>query len=236
MEQVLNMDCLEGLTKMESGLFDLALIDPPYFDYKTGHRKDKADKLSQSLVQQSREDQLRTVQECIRVLKPGSAFFFLTNWQEAWWFQQRFFSFLRNEIIWDKGNWAAGDLAGSFAGTYEVIFLGTKGDGWSYRGGRRIHDIWGNQYELEHKYNLDRVGTKRIHSTEKPVDLYKKCIELATDPGAFVLDPYSGSGSSVIAALETGRNILAYEIDQEYHRRILERVENWKKEQQCKQK
>lgn len=210
---IINSDCLEGLKQMEGEIFDLALIDAPYFDYKTGHRADKKDKLSQSLVQQSRADQLETVQECIKHLKPGSAFFFFTNWQEAWWFQQKFHTFLRNEIIWDKGNWSAGDLQGSLANKYEVIFLGTKGDGWTYNGGR-IHDIW----------EIPRVGTSRIHSTEKPVDLYKKCIEIATQPGAFVFDPYVGSAASAIASMETGRNYLGFEIDPIYYQRAIERI------------
>tara|TARA_R100001530_G_scaffold118953_1_gene86112 strand:- start:965 stop:1654 length:690 start_codon:yes stop_codon:yes gene_type:complete len=220
-------DSLDALKNMDGDSFDLALIDPPYFDYVTGHRKDKTNKLSKSLVQQSQADQLETVRECLRVLKPGSAFFFFTNWQEAWWFQQKFKTFLRNEIIWDKGNWTAGDLAGSLGNRYEVAFLGTKGEGWTYRGGERIQDIWGNMYEKEGStYNLNRVGTNRIHSTEKPVDLYRKCIELATDPGALVLDPYVGSGASAEAAYLTGREYLGYDKDPEYHARANARIAN----------
>ena len=215
-------DSLEALKQMDGEIFDLALIDPVYFDYKTGHRKDKESILSKSLVQQSREDQLETVRECIRLLKQNSAFFFFTNWQEAWWFQKEFHTFLRNEIIWDKGNWAAGDLSGSFGCRYEVAFLGTKGK-WTYNG-ERIQDIWSNLFEKESKYNLNRVGTDRIHATEKPVDLYKKCIEVATQPGAYVLDPYVGSGSSAEAAYLTGRNFLGFEISNDYYQRIMDRL------------
>lgn len=220
-------DCLQALTQMETGIADLALIDPPYFDYKTWHRKKGGDeKLSQSLVQQDREDQIRTVTECIRVLKDGSSFFFFTNWQEAWWFQEKKHSFIRNEIIWDKGNWAAGDLKGSLACRYEVIFLCIKGKGWYYNGSR-IDDIWSNILHPDPKYDLSRVGTDRIHPTQKPVDLYKKVIELATKPGELILDPYCGSGASAIAAMATGRNFLGWEIDPEYHRRATSRVEEY---------
>jgi len=210
-----NKDCLESLKGMDEELFDLCLIDAPYYDYKTGHRKDKSDKLSQSLVQQSREDQLETVKECIRVLKPASSFWFFTNWQEAWWFQQRYHSFLRNEIIWNKGNWAAGDLEGSLGCEYEVIFLGTKGKGWNYRG-KRLNDL--------DDWVIPRVGTNRIHPTEKPVDLYKKIIEISTDEGDLILDPYLGSCSSAVAALELNRNIIGFEIDKDYYERGLKRI------------
>jgi DNA modification methylase len=220
-------DCLQALKDMPNEeIFDLCLLDPPYFDYKTGHRKDKEGKLSQSLVQQSREDQLIVVQECLNRMKQGSAMFFFTNWQEAWWFQERFHTHIRNEIIWEKGNWAAGDLDGSFGCRYEVAFLLTKGK-WHYRGSR-IQDIWSNSFPpfKEQGYDLSRCGTDRIHATEKPVDLYRLCINVSTDPGMFVLDPYVGSGSSAEAAYRTNRNFLGYEVDQEYHKRATERINN----------
>jgi len=224
--QIICSDCLITLKTLETGTFDLCLIDPPYFDYKTGHRKDKKGKLSQSLVQQDRDAQLYTVQECIRILKEGSSFWFFTNWQEAWWFQARFqpVGLLHNEIIWDKGNWTAGDLEGSLGNKYEVIFLGVKGKGWKYKG-KRLHDIWG---QPDDPYDLRRVGTNRLHPTEKPVNLYKKIIEISTDPGAFVFDPYVGSGASAIAAIETGRNYLGCEIDEEFHLTATRRIQEWK--------
>ena len=77
-------DCLDILAGIPDNSVELCLIDPPYFDYQTHHRKDKDSKLSKSLVQQSRQEQIVTVSECIRTLKDGSAFFFFTNWQEAW--------------------------------------------------------------------------------------------------------------------------------------------------------
>lgn len=215
--EVIHGDSLEVLLSMPTGIADLALIDPPYFDYKTGHRKDKEGKLSQSLVQQDREEQLRTVQECIRVLKDDRPFFFFTNWQEAWWFQQRFASFLRNEIVWDKGNWAAGDLTGSLGCKWEAVFLGCKGK-WKLTG-KREHDIW----------EIPRVGTNRIHPTEKPVELYVKCIELTTEEGGLIIDPYLGSGASAEAAILTRRNLIGYDVDKHYYEVCLRRVDEvWK--------
>lgn len=214
MYKVIKGDSLEALTRMDDDIFDLALIDPPYFDYKTGHRKDRKGKLSQSLVQQSREDQLMTVQECIRVLKPDRAFFLFTNWEQSWWMMQRFQTHIRNMIIWDKGNWSAGDLKGSFGNQYEVILLGTKGKNWSYTG-KREPDIW----------RIPRMGTKRIHSTEKPIALYKKIIENSTKEGDFIIDPYLGSGVSIQAAIELNRHIMGWEIDEVYYSRIMKRIQ-----------
>jgi site-specific DNA-methyltransferase (adenine-specific) len=217
MEAIINSDCLEGLLAIKTPCFDLALLDPPYFDYKTGHRKDKADKLSQGIVQQSREDQLRVIQECIRLLKPDSAFFVFTNWENDWWMQEQLGNLLVNKIIWDKQNWTAGNLKGSFGNQYEVILLGSKGK-WKYTG-KRESDIW----------SIPRMGTKRIHTTEKPVQLYIECIQNSCEPGSLIIDPYLGSGASVIAAMELSMNIMGYEIDPVYYQRILERIDAYRK-------
>ena len=209
---ILYSDCLEGLLQMDSDIVDLVLLDPPYFNYKTGHRKDKADKLSQSIVQQPRDEQIEVIRQCIRVLKPNRAFFVFTSWENIWWMSQPFLSLWRNMIIWDKGNWTAGDLKGSFGNQYEVILLGSKGK-WEFKG-KRESDIW----------RIPRVGTKRLHPTEKPVELYLKIIENSTNVGDFVIDPYVGSGSSAEAAFRLGRNFLGYEIDKTFWERATKRI------------
>jgi site-specific DNA-methyltransferase (adenine-specific) len=219
METILNSDCTEGLIDMDDNSVDLCLIDPPYFDYKSGHRKDKDSKLSKGIVQQSREDQIRVIRECIRILKPDRAFFVFTNWENIYWMQEPFQSFFQNMIIWDKGNWTAGNLSGSFGNQYEVILLGAKGKGWKYSG-KRLSDIWA----------IPRMGTNRVHTTEKPVALYSEIIENCTQPGAFIVDPYLGSGASVEAAMRLGRHIMGYEIDKEYYDVIVNRVANVRKE------
>jgi len=209
-------DSLEALKQMDSEIFDLILSDAPYMEYKTGHRKDKEGKLSQPIIYQDQKDQQETIKECIRVLKMDRAFFLFTNWQNIWWMQQPNQSFLRNMIIWNKGNWSAGDLKGSFGNQYEVILLGTKGK-WEYKG-KRESDIWA----------IPRVGTNRIHPTEKPVELYMKIIENSTDEGDLILDPYCGSGASCIAALGLNRNIISFEIDKEYVERANRRIDGYK--------
>ena len=211
---ILCSDCLEGLLQMDENTADLCLIDPPYFNYKTEHRKDKADKLSQSIVQQPRDEQIEVIRQCIRILKPDRAFFVFTNWENIWWMSQPFLSLWRNMIIWDKGNWTAGDLKGSFGNQYEIILLGSKGK-WEFKG-KRESDIW----------RIARVGTNRIHPTEKPVELYLKIIESSTNKGDLVIDPYVGSGSSAEAALQLGRNFLGYEIDRTFWERATKRLDS----------
>lgn len=63
----------------------------------------------------------------------------------------------------------------------------------------------------------------RLHPTQKPVGLLINLIERFTKEGDTILDPYAGSGSTLIACAETGRRCLSMEIMPEYCSRIIHR-------------
>lgn len=68
----------------------------------------------------------------------------------------------------------------------------------------------------------------RLHPTQKPVDLMAWCMERAKVPaGAIVLDPFCGSGTTLIAALETGRKAIGVEIDARWVEVAKRRLERW---------
>ena len=66
---------------------------------------------------------------------------------------------------------------------------------------------------------------KTIHPTEKPVRLLERIMALISDEGDTVLDPFAGSASIAIAALNTGRKFIGYEIDDEYFALASKRLE-----------
>jgi site-specific DNA-methyltransferase (adenine-specific) len=57
---------------------------------------------------------------------------------------------------------------------------------------------------------------EKIHPTQKPVELLARLIELFTDPGDVVIDPVSGSGSTLIAAERLGRKAYGFEIKKDF--------------------
>jgi site-specific DNA-methyltransferase (adenine-specific) len=63
-----------------------------------------------------------------------------------------------------------------------------------------------------------------IHPTQKPVRLLERLLALVTKEGDLVLDPFSGSASTAIAALNTGRNYIGFEIDKEYYDLSISRI------------
>lgn len=64
----------------------------------------------------------------------------------------------------------------------------------------------------------------KIHPTQKPVALLKRLIEIFTDEGDVVIDPVAGSGTTLRAASELGRNSYGFEIDRTVYRNAREKM------------
>ncbi|MDR1008032.1 MAG: site-specific DNA-methyltransferase [Campylobacteraceae bacterium] len=65
-----------------------------------------------------------------------------------------------------------------------------------------------------------------IHPTQKPLELIKKLIKLATKEGDIVFDPFLGSGTTAVACKELGFDFVGCEIEKEYYEGALKRLEN----------
>lgn len=118
---------------------------------------------------------------------------------------------LKMMLIWDKGYPGKGDLVANWGCGYEPILYLKKG--------RRP-----NPYRRSGIIAVDKVGAgQNIHPTEKPVQLIERLLDMSTDPGDFVVDPFSGSGSTSVAAQRLGRDSLAFEIDNEPPRSFVDK-------------
>ena len=68
-------------------------------------------------------------------------------------------------------------------------------------------------------WEKDDKTIPKIHPTQKPVKLIRRLIEIFTDPGDVVIDPVAGSGSTLRAAAESGRNTYGFEISKDFYNR-----------------
>ena len=75
------------------------------------------------------------------------------------------------------------------------------------------------------RYNMDKYCSKRIHPTQKPVDLLEYLIKTYTNEGDVVLDNCMGSGSTGVACINTNRDFIGYELDENYFNIAKERIE-----------
>lgn len=85
--------------------------------------------------------------------------------------------------------------------------------GWK-QGSQPEHD---SNHEFNSVWEVDWEGKSRIvgneHPTQKPVELFARPIRKHTTPGDVVFEPFSGSGSQLIAAEQTGRRCYAMELE-----------------------
>ena len=68
------------------------------------------------------------------------------------------------------------------------------------------------------------MGKKKVHQTEKPVELLIELIRFSTYPGEVVLDPFAGSFSLGLAAMLTGRHAIGIEKNPDFARAGIERM------------
>ena len=78
-----------------------------------------------------------------------------------------------------------------------------------------------NYYLKRKAFEQPRGG----HNTMKPLYMVKQFIELSSNAGDLVLDPFLGSGTTAIAAINTKRNFIGFELDKEYFEIAQNRIE-----------
>lgn len=74
------------------------------------------------------------------------------------------------------------------------------------------------------KWEKDGKDVPKIHPTQKPVGVLKRLIEIFTDEGDVVIDPCAGSGSTLRAARELGRNSYGFELNKRFYKDAKEKM------------
>lgn len=77
-------------------------------------------------------------------------------------------------------------------------------------------------------WERDGKEIPKIHPAQKPVNVLKRLIEIFTDPGDVVIDPCAGSGSTLRACMELGRDSYGFEISKEFYKRSQEEMLNYR--------
>ena len=155
-----------------------------------------------------------------RLLMPGRAFYCwggygnIANYPSAFKESGMYFS---QSIIWHKLHPVLGRK--DFMGDHEWCFYGWReGAAHQFYGPMNIPDVW----------PIKKVNPQSmVHLTEKPVELASRAMEYSTKRGERVLDLFGGSGSTLMAAEQMGRNALLMEIDPAYCDVIVERWEGF---------
>ncbi|MBX7134211.1 MAG: DNA methylase [Fimbriimonadaceae bacterium] len=195
---LLRANCLDILPRLATDSVDFILTDPPYVRrYRSRDGR---------VIPNDNFTWLKPAfRELYRVLKPGSLAVCFYGWAHIDKFSAAFreAGFRTVGHIVCPKRYSSGN--GFFRYQHEAAYLLAKGDPPypHYRIGDVIEwtDFTGN----------------RLHPSQKPVTLLLPLIETFCSPAGLVLDPFAGSGSTLLAAEMTGRSYLGIELDASYH-------------------
>lgn len=239
MIKLLHGDCLAMLQEVEPGSVDLILCDPPYSSGGThaGDRKasttakytdndfNGAAKLpafsGDNMDQRSFTAFMRWVcAELRQKTREGGILEMFVDWrnlpamadavQMAGWVW-------RGVVVWDKG--ISRNQPGRFRNDCEYVVWCSNGDlpiDWKAAKGSKA---------MPGVYHVPMVNPKqRFHQTEKPVELLEQLLAICP-PGGVVLDAFMGSGSTGVAAVNTGRSFIGMELSDQYFEIAEQRIQ-----------
>lgn len=229
LNKVYNLDCVQGLTQLNEESIDLVVTDPPYgIAFNSNHSKNKEYRNNLKSVNGILNDNcdninflMEVAKELYRILKNNTHLYWFTRWDKVEEQKPMLESLgfkVKNNLIWMKNNWSMGDLKGSYAGQYECILFCQKGR-------RELNEVDGKKRHAD-ILQFDRIPpNKLLHSHQKPTDLLKLLIQKSSSEGDIVLDPFMGCGSTAIASIETNRQYIGFELDEQHYINTCERID-----------
>ena len=219
---ILHGDSLQIIRQFEPNSFDAIITDPPYASGGSGQTKTRTPTEKYSSMSKDKAlpdfdsdqmDQLSWMfwtaawlQDARRIAKPGAPVCLFIDWRQlpamtlalqwAGWTW-------RGVAVWDKMN--SRPQLGRFRQQCEYIVWGSNGPLPVERGVSVLPGL----------FQVANVPThERWHQTQKPIELMRQVVRLC-EPGGCICDPFAGSGSTLLAALQEGYQALG--IEQEAH-------------------
>lgn len=180
-------DCREILPQIDR--VDLVLTDPPYgMNFQSNHRAVKHLK-----IQGDKELPVELIE--LAIAKASAAAYVFCRWDNLSDMPKP-----KSVLAWVKNNWSMGDLEHEHGRQWEACCFYPKEN---HKFIKRIPDV----------INAERTGND-FHPTEKPLKLMR--IILESNIGETILDPFMGSGTTLLAAKNLGRQAIGIELEEKY--------------------
>ena len=219
--QIYNMDCLEGLKQLPDNSVDLIVTSPPYNKQSKQQNnfkqvswskgRIKYDVYDDNVPQEEYEEwQKEVLRECIRVLKEDGSIFYnhkqtIRNHKAIYphrWLEE--FN-IRQMIIWNRKNSPVLEPIRFLPTTEDIFWITKKAD---------------TPYFNPKALSLSEVWTinpkKSNHPAPFPEQLVRNCIFACGEKGKLLLDPFAGSGTALMVAKQNGMNYIGFELSNNY--------------------
>ena len=191
-------DCLEYMRGMDAGSVDAVITDPPYgMNLDTDNTRFSGGNVA-SIYKRGNSIGTANGRPIIGDDKPFDPSPFLDFKRVILWGFNHFAQRLPvgTTLVWVK---RLDPAFGSFLSDAELAWM---------KGGHGVYCM--------RDLSLTAETRDRKHPTQKPLPLMRWCIELITQPGDTIFDPFMGSGTTGVACMQLGRNFIGCEIDQTY--------------------
>ena len=214
--RVMHGDARELIDTVPAG-FHLLLTDPPYgMDFQSQRRKAtaKKDRIANDGEGEAFALIADVLAKAFLKMADDSTALVFTGWRHEPQVRQAVEAAgftIKGSLVWVKKNHGTGDLEGSFAPKHERVIHAVKGNPKLY--GTRPADVLDGE---------DKQDSE--HPTEKPADLLAQLIEVTTDAGQTVVDPFAGSGGTLFEAHRLKRAYYGIELDEGWYRKVVDRV------------
>lgn len=220
-DRIYRMDALDGLKRLDSESVDLICTDPPYNVASKSKLTVRHGKLMSTEEAWGAWDMFdpaeydafigRVLDESLRVLKPGGALYMFTAREDNGHFVReavkRGFKY-RNQIALIRRCPLPSMAKRNWRSAFELCLYVTKGKPKTFNFLSQPECVNISFYHPSHK--------RTDHPTEKPFDVIRRIVLVSSNPGDLVVDPFLGSGTTAVAAKQTGRRFIGFDTSDEY--------------------
>lgn len=224
--RLIHGDCIIALEELNDDSVDLLLTDPPYnlgvfMQKRSTNLKQMRENYFgaagwDNLVSADWEESMDAFfDESSRVVKKGGAmivFMAVIKLETLIVLAQKYGFYYKTTGTWHKSNPMPRNMNLHFINSTETWVYFTKGTktGTFNNEGKALHDFFETSVTPK---NEKKFGS---HPTQKPIKLMKYFVDVLTNEGDTVLDPFMGSGSTGVAALSSKRKFIGIELDENY--------------------
>ena len=217
-------DCFEWLKTVADDTVDCVVTDPPYDIANTTAGKSAYQERIQRNMDELKELSItdgfneQVLDELVRVCKGINMYFFCNKAQLPMYFD---YFVTKHGCSFDLIKWVKTNPVPAYSNKYisdtEYCFYARKGgycNPENYADGSTLYRSPLN------KKDKDKYG----HPTIKPLPLLERLIRNSSKPGQLILDPYMGSGSTAVAAINMGRDYIGAELTEKYYKICQQRI------------
>lgn len=244
-------DTFKVIKKMDDDLFDMVFIDPPYFLQLPENRSlirwkvktivegvnDQWDKFSS--FQEYDNFIKKLLSEVKRVMKPTGTIWVIATYHSIFRIgkiMQDLGFWILNDLIWVKTNPMPNWLGVRFTNATETLI-------WAVRDKHSKRYFFNKEYAR--MFGMGKVGSnvwvlpicsggerlkdetgRKLHSTQKPLELLRRVILTSTKEGDLILDPVAGTGTTGYVSHVLNRDFVMIEINPKYVKGIEERFKH----------